>query len=159
MLEFVEVALDEIAPAIDVACNGSLDPAVLLGRYMGDSAHGFDPLDEGTRVIATVGHHMTGAREAVDQLSACTLVRGLSRGQGETDRQALLIDDGMDLGAQSSTRQTDGVIRTPFFPPAACWWARMIELSMKAMDSGDRSARALKTLTQTPAFAHRLKRL
>lgn len=35
----------------------------------------------------------------------------------------------------------------------------MIELSMKAMDSGDCLDRALKTLIQTPTFAHRLKRL
>jgi hypothetical protein len=27
----------------------------------------------------------------------------------------------MDLGAQSSTRATDGVIVAPFLPPAACW--------------------------------------
>jgi hypothetical protein len=27
----------------------------------------------------------------------------------------------VDLAGQSSTRATDGVIRTPFFPPAACW--------------------------------------
>jgi hypothetical protein len=27
----------------------------------------------------------------------------------------------MDLGAQPSARTTDGVIRAPFLPPAACW--------------------------------------
>jgi hypothetical protein len=30
------------------------------------------------------------------------------------------IDDGVDLGAQSSTRTANGVILAPFFPPPAC---------------------------------------
>jgi hypothetical protein len=36
-------------------------------------------------------------------------------------RHSLLIDHRVDLGAQSSTRTADGVIRAPFLPPAACW--------------------------------------
>lgn len=66
--------------------------------------------------------------------------RGLGDGQHQTGRQAVLIDDGVDLGAQSSTRAADGVIPSP--PPpvfllAACWWARMMELSTNAMEPGD----------------------
>jgi len=45
----------------------------------------------------------------------------LSGRQQEPDRQAILVDDGVDLGAQSSTRTADGVIFAPFLPPAACW--------------------------------------
>jgi hypothetical protein len=41
--------------------------------------------------------------------------------QDDTDGQANRIYHGVDLGAQSSTRTTDGVIRAPFLPPAACW--------------------------------------
>jgi hypothetical protein len=44
----------------------------------------------------------------------------LAGGQQQADRQAVAVNDGMDLGAQSSTRTADGVIRAPFFPPAAC---------------------------------------
>ena len=51
------------------------------------------------------------------------------------------------------------MIFAPFLPPAACWCARMMELSMKAMDSGDFAAKALKILTHIPALAQRLKRL
>jgi hypothetical protein len=36
-------------------------------------------------------------------------------------RHSGLIDHRVDLGAQSSTRAADGVIRAPFLPPAACW--------------------------------------
>jgi hypothetical protein len=83
----------------------------------------------------------------------------LSGGQHQPHRQAILIDQGVDLGTQSSTRTANGVILTSFFPPAACWWARMIELSINAIEWGDLAAKASKTCTQTPAFAQRLKRL
>ena len=71
-------------------------------------------------------------------------------------RQAVLVDDGVDLSAQSSTRTANGVIRAPFFPPAACWWARMMDESIICIDCGDRAARASKIVSQTPALAHRL---
>jgi hypothetical protein len=44
----------------------------------------------------------------------------LACGEYQLDRQSVLIDHRMDFGAQSSTRTANGVIRTPFFPPAAC---------------------------------------
>lgn len=159
MLEFAEVALDEIALAIDVRRDGSLDFSVFLGRDVSCGTHRFDLLDEGAGVVAAVGHHMAGPAQAGYQLGTGALVASLALRQGQADGQALAVDDGVDLGAQSPARETDGVIRTPFFPPAACWWARMMELSIKVIDSGDWSARALKTLTHTPALAHRLKRL
>jgi hypothetical protein len=38
----------------------------------------------------------------------------------QADGQAAGVDHDMDFAAQSSTRTADGVIRAPFFPPAAC---------------------------------------
>lgn len=159
MLEFVEVSLDQIALAVDAPCDGALDFPVTLGRNVSLGPDRFDLLDQSAGIIASVGDDVPGPFQAVDQLGAHGLVAGLSGRQREADGQTGFIDDGVDLGAQSPARETDGVIRAPFFPPAACWWARMIELSMKAMDSGLCSARALKILIQTPAFAHLLKRL
>lgn len=159
MFEFAEVAFDEIALPVDVPGNRSLKLSILLGRDVGRRADGLDLLDERAGVIAAIGDDMAGPGQAGDQLGADALVGSLALRQAQADRQATFVDDGVDLGAQSPTREADGVIRAPFFPPAACWWARMIELSMKAMDSGDCSDRALKTLTQTPAFAQRLNRL
>jgi hypothetical protein len=40
--------------------------------------------------------------------------------QNKVHRQAALINGGMYLGCQSSTRTANGVIRAPFLPPAAC---------------------------------------
>jgi hypothetical protein len=90
--------------------------------------------------------------------SGAQIVR-LARCQHQPHRQAAFIDEGVDLGAQSATRTADGVIFAPFFPPAACWWARMMEESIKAIEWGDFAASVSKIRTQTPALAQRLKRL
>jgi hypothetical protein len=58
--------------------------------------------------------------EAVDEGRERGLVGGLAGRQNQTHGQAVAIDDGMDFCAQSSTRTANGVIRAPFFPPAAC---------------------------------------
>ena len=87
--------------------------------------------ENGAGVVAAVGDHVAGQRQAFDQPWKGGLVGGLARREDEADGQAAGIDHGVDLGAQSSTRTTDGVIRAPFFPPAACWWARTIEESMR----------------------------
>jgi predicted TIM-barrel enzyme len=60
------------------------------------------------------------APEAGQQLGSSPQVVGLAGGENQTDRQAVLVDDGVDLGTQSATRTADGVIFAPFLPPAAC---------------------------------------
>jgi hypothetical protein len=121
-------------------------------------AAGPDQFEQGVGVIASVGDDMA-AFEAFEQARGGSQIMSLTRGQHEPHGQAFLIDDRIDLGAQSSTRTADGVILAPFFPPAACWWARMIELSIRAIDFGDFAAKISKIRTQTPALAHRLNRL
>ena len=71
-------------------------------------------------VVATVGDHVAGRLQALDQLGHGGLVGGLAGRQHQRTGSPRLIDHGVDLGAQSSTRTADGVIRTPFLPPAAC---------------------------------------
>ena len=131
VFEFIEEALDEVALAIDVSFDDALDADVALRGDMGFGAGGFDLVDDREREVPAVGDDIARQRHAIDQRRKRRLVGGLAGGEQEPDRQAAGIDDGMDLGAQSSTRTADGVIRTPFFPPAACWWARTIEESMR----------------------------
>jgi hypothetical protein len=125
---------------------------------MGFGPAGSDQVKQCVGVIASVGDDVT-AFEASQQMGSRTQIVVLAGCQHEPHRQALLIDQGVDLGAQSSTRTADGVIFAPFFPPAACWWARMIELSMNAMECGDLAAKVSKICSQTPALDQRLKRL
>ena len=131
VLEFVEETLDEVALAVEVRIDRAANPYVALGRDVGLGAARLDDLDDGAGRVSTVGNHVPRQSEAVEQLRSGGLVGCLAGGEHEADRQAALIDDDMDFGAQSSTRTANGVIRTPFFPPAACWCARTIEESIR----------------------------
>ena len=158
MLEVAEEALDQVSLTIDASIDGSVDDP-LAGR--GDvrlGASGPDQVEQGISVVAAVGDDMA-AFETGEQLWRGPQIVSLAGGEQQADWQAVLINHGVDLGAQSSTRTADGVIFAPFLPPAACWWARMMELSINAMEPGERADRLSKTRTHTPARAHRLKRL
>lgn len=156
MLEFVEEAFDQVSLAIEGMVDRALSLAVALGGNVGGPAPRGDQVDEVLPVVTAVGDHVLGRRQAVEEGRCGGLVRGLSGAQQETQRQPSFIDDGVDLGAQSSTRTANGVIRAPFLPPAACWWARMIEESINWSDCGERVFNASKILSHTPALAHRL---
>jgi hypothetical protein len=120
VLELVEEALDEVAQAVDGVIDGSLVGAVALGRDVRLRSVLGNQLDDCPGVVAAIGDGVAGRLEAIEQGRNGSLVGGLARCQHEPDRQAVGIDDDVDLGAQSSTRTADGVIRAPFFPPAAC---------------------------------------
>ena len=89
------------------------------------------------RAVPSVSNDVIRAGEAVDQIGRCGSVIRLVGANRQPDRQARLIDNGVDFRTQSPTRAADGVIFTPLFPPAECWWARMMELSMNTIASGD----------------------
>ncbi len=75
---------------------------------------------DGARIVAAIGDHVAAKAQTIDQMRHGSLVGGLPRCEHDTHRQPALVDDGVDLGAQSATRTADGVIRAPFLPPAAC---------------------------------------
>lgn len=158
MLELAEEALDQIALAVDAPVNGTMDQTLAGRRDVSLGAACPDQVEQSIGVIATVGDDMA-ALQPFEQMGCGTQIVGLPCGEHEPDRQTVLVNKHVDLGAQSSTRTADGVIFAPFLPPAACWWARMTELSMKAIEWGDFAASVSNIRTQTPALAQRLKRL
>jgi len=131
VFDFVEEALDEIALSVKREIDRALDLDVALGRNVGLGAARLDERDDAFRIIAAIGDNVAGQANAAEQGRRGGLIGGLARREQQADRQALGIDHGMDLGAQSSTRTTDGVIRAPLFPPAACWCARTMEESIR----------------------------
>jgi hypothetical protein len=159
VLQLAEEALDEVALTVECRVDGSLDLAVAGCRDVGLAAGLAHQIEDGLGIIAAIGDEGPSGRQASEQFRADCLVGGLARRDDEADGQTLLVNDGMDLGRQSPTRTADGVIRAPFFPPAACWWARTMEESIRCSDWGDLAANSSKTLSQTPCLAHRLKRL
>jgi hypothetical protein len=61
-----------------------------------------------------VDHRVGGGPEPRQQGWHVGLVGGLPGGQDEAQRQPEGLGQDMKLGAQSSTRPTDGVMRAPF---------------------------------------------
>ena len=156
MFEFAEEALDEVALAVQAWIDRPLDLPVALGCNVSLTAPLTDQIDQVFPVIAAIRNDDGGNRKGLQQVGGGGLVGSLSGRESEANRQPVLVDDDMDLAGQSSTRTTDGVIRTSFLPPAACWWARTMEESISGIDCGEAAARASNTRSQTPAFAHRL---
>jgi hypothetical protein len=131
VFQLVEESLDEVAQAVDCVIDRSLLFSVALRGDVRLGAVLGDQFEDGLGVVAAVGDRIGGGLQPVEQSRHGGFVGGLPRRQDEPDRQPVGTDDGVDLGAQSSTRTTDGVIRAPFFPPAACWWARTMEESIR----------------------------
>src|SRR5690606_4380458 len=155
MLELAEESLDRIAPPVELGVDRALPFAMALGGDVGLSAPSSDQVDQMLPVIAAIGDEDRG-RQPFEQYGRSSLVGGLARGQGKPDRPSALVDDRVDLAAQSSTRTADGVIRAPFLPPPACWWARTMEESISCSDCGEAAASASKIRSHTPALAQRL---
>ena len=118
MLELAKEALDEVALAIDVGIDDTPDADVGLAWDVGFCPVGFDPLNDCPGKEAAIGDDIAGHRSAPEKVG---LIGGLAGRQDEADRKPNRIHHRVDLGAQSFTRTTDGVIRALFLPPAACW--------------------------------------
>lgn len=120
VLELVEEAFDEVALPVELRIDGALVlPVALCGDMRAGAAEG-DDLEDGLGVVAAVCDGIGSRAQAVEQGRDGGLVGGLAWRDQQTDGQAAGVDDRVELGAQSSTRAADGVIRAPFFPPAAC---------------------------------------
>ncbi len=158
LFELAEEPFDQVASAVEFGRDAALPAhAALRGDVRGAPARGH-PFHKGQAVVAAVCDDGAGGQVVKEQRSH-RLVGGLPRRDVQPDRQAVLIDNGVDLGAQSATRTADGVILAPFFPPAACWWARTMELSINCSDCGERCASSSNTFSQMPRLAQRLNRL
>ena len=83
----------------------------------------------------------------------------LSFGQLERERKAEGIDDEVDLGRSAAPRSADAVNCGPPFPPAACWWARFVVLSMLCHSGSIAVCNAANSSSQRPCLDHRSKRL
>ena len=88
MFEFVEEALDQIALAIEAEIDGTADADVALAGDVGLGAAGFDQIDDGLGVIATVGDDIAGERQIVEELRGRGFVGGLTGGEGEAHGQS-----------------------------------------------------------------------
>ena len=120
MLEFVEEALDEVALPVEFWIDGADALHIALAWNVSGGAEGGEEFDDGAGAVAAIGHRLASWRQAGNEVWQGGFIGSLAGSEKEPNRQTDVIDDGVDFGRQSSTRTADGVIRAPFFPPAAC---------------------------------------
>ena len=90
----------------------------------------FDQVADAIGVISLVGKNDGARIEAIEQAESGGSVMGLPRCQAEPDREPLGVDNRVDLSRETASGATETMISIPLFAVAACWCARMEELSI-----------------------------
>jgi hypothetical protein len=154
LLELGEEVLDQVARLIEVPIEGSRRAAVASRRDDHGLAGRREGLDDPlVSVERLVGDQRVGLHVRQEVISADQIMR-LAAAQMEAERVAQCIDQGMDLGAQATTRPPDRLVLAGFFwAPALGWWARTMVLSIMAYSLSASLARCSKTRCHTPAWA------
>ena len=159
VLELAEEAFDQIAFAVEHLAEAGFPFAIGFGRDIGHRALCLDQIADAIGVIGLVGQNDGARIETIKQAERRGAVVSLAGGQAEPDREALGIDDGVDLGREATAGATETMISTPLFAVAACWCARMEVLSIIWMSPSYAAVIASINRSHTPALRHRLKRL
>src|SRR5215469_2778622 len=162
MLQFVEAALDAITLTVERLVMGNSLFATADGRDHRLHVGRFDSAADGIAIIGSVADDGL-ALNAVQHRLGHPAFMHLAAGQTDPQRPAEGISQQMDLGGQSSSGTPQSLVRSPFLaaplPVAACWWALTRVASSIRYSFFGSSMRAANTRSQTPDFAHRVKRL
>jgi hypothetical protein len=159
VLQLGEEPLDQVALAVEPLAETRLPFAIVLGRDVGRGTLVLNHLADAVGVVGLVRQHDGTRAEMVEQSVGDLAVVRLACRQAEPDREALRVDDDVDLGREPAARSTETRIWTPLFAVAACWCARMEVLSIIWMAPSWAALMASISRSHTPAFRHLLKRL
>src|SRR5271169_1066185 len=115
LLEFGEEVLDQMSRHVEVSVVIAGHPAIGLGRddscLAGSGERRDDPLVSIKRLVRDQRVSLHRGQEVV----GADQIMSLSAGQKEVDRVAERIEQGVDLGAQSTTRSPDRLVLAGFF--------------------------------------------
>ena len=100
MFELAEEAFDLIALAVERLAEAGLPFAVGLGGDVRDRTLALDQVADGVAVISLVAEHDRARCEPIEQRQRGRCVVRLARRQSEPERQALPVDDRVDLGRE-----------------------------------------------------------
>jgi len=159
LLDILKEALDQISLGIQGVVAFALGFAVGLGRNDRLDVSTLEAGDEGVRVVTFVSQDSLRLQLGHERFGLCDIVR-LSAGEAQRQRVAQGVYDDMNFGGQAAARATYSLVEAPFFrAPALCWWALTMVASIMAYSLSGSSAKTLKRLSHTPAFAQRENRV
>ena len=120
MFDLIEEAFDQISLSVEGEVASPLNQPVALGRDDRLYSPLLEGQDQAIGVVGLVGEKGLGAAVFQQRLRLAE-VRGLPWGQGEGDRIAERVDQGVDLSGQSAAGSADGLVAAVFFrAPALC---------------------------------------
>ncbi len=120
MLELTDETLDEIPLPIEPLGEAKPFFAIALGGNVGRCAVVLDMRADMVSVIGLVRQDDDARSQFVEQLFCDPAIVGLSRRQGDPDREPLGVDDDVDFCREAASASTETTIWTPFFAVAAC---------------------------------------
>lgn len=121
MLDPVEEPLDFIAEFVDTRAEGGRVDAMIERANVRISAAFGDLGAEGVAVVAAISQQDAVRPERAEHLDAGRAVVRLACGQLERDREAMAVDDRMDLGRKPAAGAAHAITSAAFFSPlAAC---------------------------------------
>lgn len=100
MLQLGEETLDQVALAVEPLAEARLPASVALRRDVGRGAPVLDQLADAVSVVGLVGQHDGARAKLVEQRVGDLPVMRLTSGQAEPDREAMRVDDDVDLGCE-----------------------------------------------------------
>lgn len=100
MLQLGEEAFDQVALSVKALAEAGLPSPVALWGDVGRGPLVLDQLADAVGVISLVSQHYGARAEVVEQRVGDLPVMRLSSRQAEPDREALRVDDDVDLGRE-----------------------------------------------------------
>jgi len=100
VLQLGEEPLDQVALAVEPLAEAGLPAPVALRRYVGGGTLVLDQLADTVGIVGLVGQHDGAWTEAVEQRVGDLPIVRLPCCQAEPDREALRVDDDVDLGRE-----------------------------------------------------------
>ena len=100
MLQLGEEPLDEVTFAVEPLAEAGLPLAVALRRDVGCRAMLLDQLADAVSIVGLVGQHDSARAEMIEQRVGDLPIVRLPCDQAEPDREALRVDDDVDLGRE-----------------------------------------------------------
>src|SRR3546814_3634153 len=105
VLDLAEEALDAVAVAVEEGAEGGSGPALGHRLDVGPGAALREGGPEGVAVIGAIGEQDLAAAEGVEHVGRALAVMGLAFAQLQGDRQAIGVDESVDLRSEANTSE------------------------------------------------------